>query len=113
MRLLWIPLTVRAASVALTKSASVINRFRNGQPIPGAIITYRIDAAVSGSAHSQDLSVSDNIPTGTTYQAGSLRSMAMRSATPRTRTRAVHRQTGSPSSLERSPAGFPAASPSK
>jgi uncharacterized repeat protein (TIGR01451 family) len=65
-------LTVRAASVALTKSASVINRFGNGQPIPGAIITYRIDAAVSGSGTVQDLSVSDNIPTGTTYQAGSL-----------------------------------------
>lgn len=66
-------LRVRTASVTLSKSASVLNGFGNSQPIPGAIISYRIDAAVQGSGSIEQLVVSDGIPVGTSYEAGSLR----------------------------------------
>ena len=65
-------LRVRTANVTLSKSASVLNGFGSNQPIPGAIISYRIDAAVQGSGSVEQLVVSDVIPAGTSYEAGSL-----------------------------------------
>ncbi|WP_305096352.1 hypothetical protein [Croceibacterium aestuarii] len=60
------------ASVSLTKSATVADPFGGTQPVPGAIITYTIAAAVAGSGSATGLRVSDTFPTSTTYVANSL-----------------------------------------
>ncbi len=60
------------ASVSLTKSATVADPFGGTQPVPGAIITYTIAAAVTGSGSATGLRVSDTFPTSTTYVANSL-----------------------------------------
>lgn len=65
--------SVSAASVSLVKSASVLNQFGNADPIPGATITYSIEATTTGSGSLANLAINDAIPTGTTYVAGSLR----------------------------------------
>lgn len=64
---------VSAATVALTKSAVVLNQFGNADPIPGATITYTIEATTTGSGSLANLAINDAIPSGTTYVAGSLR----------------------------------------
>lgn len=61
------------AGVALTKSAVVADPFGGTQPVPGAVITYSLVATVSGSGQADGLHVTDAIPAGTTYQAGSLK----------------------------------------
>lgn len=61
------------AAVALTKTASLRDPFGGSQPVPGAIITYTLVAAVSGSGQAENLHVTDVIPSGTTYQSGTLR----------------------------------------
>jgi uncharacterized repeat protein (TIGR01451 family) len=58
--------------VALSKSGTVVDPFGGTQPVPGAIVTYSIVAQVSGTGSVDQLSVTDDIPTGTTYQAGTL-----------------------------------------
>jgi uncharacterized repeat protein (TIGR01451 family) len=58
--------------VALSKSGTVVDPFGGTQPVPGAIVTYSIVAQVSGTGSVDQLSVTDVIPTGTTYQAGTL-----------------------------------------
>lgn len=64
---------VSAASVSLVKSAVVLNQFGNNDPIPGATITYTLEANTTGSGSLANLAINDAIPTGTTYVAGSLR----------------------------------------
>jgi uncharacterized repeat protein (TIGR01451 family) len=63
---------VSAASVTLTKSATVADPFGGSSHVPGAIITYKLVATVSGSGSLSNLAVTDTVPSGTTYQAGSL-----------------------------------------
>ena len=65
-------LTVNRTLVALVKSATVADPFGGTRPIPSAIITYRIVANVSGTGTVNGLAVKDAIPTGATYQAGTL-----------------------------------------
>jgi uncharacterized repeat protein (TIGR01451 family) len=64
---------VSAASVSLVKSAVVLNQFGNADPIPGATITYTLEATTTGSGSLANLAINDAVPTGTTYVAGSLR----------------------------------------
>lgn len=65
-------LRVDAASVALAKSAAVVDPFGGSNAVPGATITYTITATVSGAGSLTNLVVNDPIPAGTTYVAGSL-----------------------------------------
>lgn len=65
-------LTVDKTVVALVKSAVVADPFGGTRPVPSAIITYRIVADVSGTGTATGLAVTDAIPTGTTYQPGTL-----------------------------------------
>ena len=60
------------ATVALAKSAVIADPFGGSQPVPGAIVTYTLTAAISGSGQASSVHVTDIIPTGTTYQAGTL-----------------------------------------
>ena len=62
----------RLAAVNLTKSATILDPFGTQQPVPGAIVTYSLLAMVSGAGMASNLNVTDVIPTGTTYQPGTL-----------------------------------------
>ncbi|HYW15750.1 MAG TPA: DUF11 domain-containing protein [Allosphingosinicella sp.] len=63
---------VARASVAFVKSAVVADAFGGTAAAPGSTITYTLAATVSGSGNLANLRVSDPVPAGTTYQAGSL-----------------------------------------
>ncbi len=65
-------LLVGITSVDLTKSASIVDPFGGTSAVPGAIVTFTITANVSGSGSVDDLIVTDAIPDGTTYAAGTL-----------------------------------------
>jgi uncharacterized repeat protein (TIGR01451 family) len=64
---------VAAATVAFVKSATVADPFGGTTQVPGAIITYRLVATVSGSGSLANLRVADSIPAGSTFQPGSIR----------------------------------------
>jgi len=61
------------ATVALSKAASILDPFGGAKPVPGAVVTYTITAAINGSGQANSLHVTDAIPTGTTYQPGTLK----------------------------------------
>jgi len=63
---------VAAASVAFVKSATVADPFGGATQVPGAIVTYRLVATVSGSGNLANLRIADAIPAGTTYRPGTL-----------------------------------------
>lgn len=60
-------LSVGIASVALVKSAVVVDPFGGSSAVPGATITYTINANVTGSQSVTSLVVTDAFPVGTTY----------------------------------------------
>ena len=60
------------AAVSLTKSAVITDQFGGTSPVPGAFVTYSIVASISGSGKAMGVHVIDAIPTGTTYQPGTL-----------------------------------------
>lgn len=62
----------RLATVTLTKAAVIVDPFGGSQPVPGAVVTYSLTAAVSGSGQLEALQIADAIPAGTTYQPGTL-----------------------------------------
>lgn len=63
---------VRSASVALVKSATLLDPLGGTEPVPGAVITYSLVATVSGSSGLSGLRIGDPIPANTTYQPGTL-----------------------------------------
>lgn len=63
---------VSRSNVALTKAISVVDPFGGIRAVPGSIITWTISAAASGSGTIANLRITDGIPTGTTYQPGTL-----------------------------------------
>ena len=65
-------LAVQAASLALVKSATIADPFGGNRPVPGAVITYRLVATVSGAGTLNNLVLTDPIPVSTAYQTGSL-----------------------------------------
>lgn len=64
---------VSAATVALVKSASVVDPFGGANAVPGATITYSIVATTSGSGSLAGLTINDVVPAGTTYKPGSIK----------------------------------------
>lgn len=65
-------LTAGITTVDLVKSQSVADPFGGTSTVPGSIVTYTIVANVTGSGSVSNLVVTDAIPAGTTYVAGSL-----------------------------------------
>lgn len=65
-------LAVGIATVTLTKTASVSDPFGGSAPVPGATITYTIQANVTGSGSVSGLVVTDPMPRDTSYVTGSL-----------------------------------------
>lgn len=63
---------VAAATVALTKTQTVLDPFGGSRAVPGSTITYTLAAAVTGSGSLTGLRVTDDVPAGATYQAGSV-----------------------------------------
>lgn len=63
---------VAAATVALAKSAVVLNPFGGTDAVPGATITYTIVATVTGTGTLNNLTINDTAPAGTTYKPGSM-----------------------------------------
>jgi uncharacterized repeat protein (TIGR01451 family) len=64
---------VSSATVALLKSATVLDQFGGTDAVPGATITYSILATTTGSGSLPNLVINDAVPTGTTYVPGSIR----------------------------------------
>jgi uncharacterized repeat protein (TIGR01451 family) len=60
-------LSVQAVTVALVKTATIIDPFGGNSPIPGAIVTYTLVATVSGAGTMNNLVITDPIPAKTTY----------------------------------------------
>ncbi len=65
-------LVASLATVALAKSAVIVDPFGGSQPVPGAVVTYTLTAAVSGSGQASAVHITDIIPSGTTYEPGTL-----------------------------------------
>jgi uncharacterized repeat protein (TIGR01451 family) len=65
-------LAVQAASLALVKSATIVDPFGGNRPVPGAVITYSLVATISGAGSLTNLVITDPVPVGTTYQAASM-----------------------------------------
>jgi uncharacterized repeat protein (TIGR01451 family) len=63
---------VQNATITFTKSATVTDPFGGTSSVPGAIITYTLVATISGSGTLTNAAINDPIPTGTTYQNGSI-----------------------------------------
>jgi uncharacterized repeat protein (TIGR01451 family) len=68
---------VNAATVALVKSATVLDPFGGTRPVPGAIITYTLVATVTGSGSLANVAAGDPIPASTTYVPGSITSQSV------------------------------------
>lgn len=66
-------LIAQLSTVGLAKTAAIVDPFGGAQPVPGAVVTYSLVATVSGSGSASNLRITDAIPAGTTYQAGTLR----------------------------------------
>lgn len=65
-------LIVGITTVDLDKSVTLIDPFGGTSAVPGSVATFTINAMVSGSGDIENLVVTDAIPTGTTYAAGTL-----------------------------------------
>lgn len=63
---------VARASVSLVKSATIADPFGGSARTPGATITYSLVATISGSGSLANVRVTDSVPAGTTYTAGSI-----------------------------------------
>lgn len=60
-------------TLAAVKSQAIVDQFGGTQPVPGATITYQIVVTPSGSGTANNATISDAIPTNTTYKSGSLK----------------------------------------
>jgi uncharacterized repeat protein (TIGR01451 family) len=65
-------LLINAASVALVKSATVVDPFGGTTSVPGSIITYRLVATVSGTGSLNNLAINDPIPASSQYVVSSI-----------------------------------------
>lgn len=65
-------LLVNAASVALVKTATVLDPFGGTTSVPGSVITYTLTATVSGTGALNNLAINDPIPASSQYVAGSI-----------------------------------------
>jgi uncharacterized repeat protein (TIGR01451 family) len=65
-------LVVQAASIGLVKTAIISDPYGGSQPVPGATITYKIVATVTGSGSLSNVVISDPIPANTQYLLASI-----------------------------------------
>lgn len=65
-------LVASLASISLAKTATIVDPFGGSSPVPGAVVTFTLVAHANGTGSVSGLHVTDAIPTGTTYKAGTL-----------------------------------------
>ncbi len=65
-------LSVQAVTVVLAKTATIVDPFGGNRPVPGAVVTYKLVATVSGAGTMNNLVITDPIPVKTTYSAESI-----------------------------------------
>jgi uncharacterized repeat protein (TIGR01451 family) len=65
-------LAVQAVTVALVKTATIVDPFGGSNPVPGATVTYKLVATVSGAGTMNNLVITDPIPAKTTYSVESI-----------------------------------------
>ncbi|WP_435203796.1 hypothetical protein [Qipengyuania sp. 902] len=65
-------LIARVAQVSLVKSAIVADPFGGTEAVPGAIVTFTIVAEVTGTGSFDNFVITDDLPTFTSYEAGTL-----------------------------------------
>lgn len=58
--------------VSLVKSATIADQFNGTDAVPGATVTFKLIASVTGAGSVSGLVVSDDIPEGTTYVTESM-----------------------------------------
>jgi uncharacterized repeat protein (TIGR01451 family) len=63
---------VSSASVSVDKSATIADPSGGSEPVTGAVITYALAVAISGSGTALDVIITDAIPAETTYIPGTL-----------------------------------------
>lgn len=63
---------VQTATITFTKSATVSDPFGGSTSVPGSIITYTLVATISGAGTLTGAVINDPIPSGATYQPGSI-----------------------------------------
>lgn len=66
-------LIASAATLALTKSFAVVDPFGGSKTVPGAVVTFTIQAAATGSGTVENLHIIDAIPAGTAYVLNSVK----------------------------------------
>mgnify|MGYP001794268970 CR=1 FL=1 len=62
----------RVTTLDLAKSVDLLDPFGGESAVPGTLATFTLTASVVGSGTIDDLTITDAIPDGTTYAAGSL-----------------------------------------
>jgi uncharacterized repeat protein (TIGR01451 family) len=63
---------VQNATIAFNKTQAVLDPFGGTKTVPGSIVTYTLQAIVSGSGSLTNVTVTDAIPANTIYQAGTM-----------------------------------------
>jgi len=63
---------VSGTSIALLKSVVIADPSGGTRPVPGATMTYSIDASAAGTATASGVVITDPLPANTTYSAGTL-----------------------------------------
>ena len=63
---------VSSVTVSVVKSVLVTDPTGGSEPVTGAVLTYSIAVAVSGSGTAEGLVITDPIPSNTTYRSGTL-----------------------------------------
>lgn len=63
---------VHTAQITLVKSATIVDPFGGSEAVPGAVIAYQLVATTTGTGNLTNLAITDDVPTDTTYKAGSI-----------------------------------------
>lgn len=67
------PLIASSVAMAITKSATVLDPYGTAKIIPGAVVTFQLTVAFSGTGSASGARITDTIPANTSYQPGSLK----------------------------------------
>lgn len=67
------PLVASSIAMTITKSATVLDPYGTAKIIPGAVVTFQLAVAFTGSGSASGARVTDTIPPNTTYQPGTLK----------------------------------------
>lgn len=65
-------LTAALARVTTNKTAAILDPLGGNRAVVGSRITYRLTASATGSGSARDVVITDTIPAGTSFVAGSL-----------------------------------------